>query len=136
MKSIWTNISIKYVKGHFKVKKIKEDPLPYLINQCDNKAKIVQYRLERGEILSNLNQFGAYATLHNEIFSNRIITEQVRLIDTIEIKESYTERQVGTHHYLVNKAVRNIFHSESSAAFLKRIATVNHYGTRNKQINQ
>jgi len=50
MKSLQTNILIEYSKGHSKVKKFKDNPLPFLINEYHNKAKIVRCRLERGEI--------------------------------------------------------------------------------------
>ena len=48
------NISIEYTKEHSKVKKFEDDPILYLINQYHNKAESVRYRLERGEIQSNL----------------------------------------------------------------------------------
>ena len=68
--------------------------------------------------------------VYQSIFNNRAITEIIRIVDTIKIKESYMEEQVGIHHQIVNTAARYIFNSGSSALFLKCIVTVNHYVSR------
>ena len=86
MKSVKTEISIEYVKRHTKVKKFEDNPLPFLINQCHNKVEIVRIKLEAGKIQPNLSQFGSYATFYKEQFCDRVISEQVRMIDVIQIE--------------------------------------------------
>ena len=83
MKSVKTEISIKYMKGYTKVKKFEDNPLPFLINQCHNKVEIIRIKLEVGKIQPNLSQFGSYATFYKEWICNRAISEQVRIIDAI-----------------------------------------------------
>jgi len=130
MNKVRTIISIKYARGHTKVKKFEDNLLPFLINECHNKAEIVRRKLEQGEIQLNITQFGAYVMSQNRIFIDRSAMEMVRIVDAMKIEKLYIEEQVREHHKMVNITVRNIFYSGSTAAFLKCMAFVNHYALR------
>ena len=85
-------VIIEYISGYLKIiRSFKENPAAILISEYDKRAKKLCKEIANGENLSKTGIFGSYAVFYTGSFTDRAISEVVRLIDAETIENEYTE---------------------------------------------
>ena len=64
IKKATIEIKLEYTQGHSKrCKSFEQNPISFMIAQCDNKAEMLRESVERGEITYKIEYYRAYTFL-------------------------------------------------------------------------
>ena len=89
-----------------------------------------------GKIPNEFHYLGKYTLKYKGVIADRIITEQIRIIDILTSECSYIRDQLDSQAELVDVHTRRCYPSRILVAKMKIIAGFNYHGKRSRQINK
>ena len=130
------NIKIEYASDKPRVNiPFEQQPGTYLMKECDEKAKKACIDLIDGEEMCEIKNVGiASPVIENEIVDKNI-NVLIREIDAIKNERDAIKEKVHEKHEWVDICARNCFHGGVGVGTLKSVVGYNHYGKRDRLVN-
>ena len=104
------------------------------MKEYDKQSKIIRKQLENND-QENIGQVADKILICNRELMDKLISVLMRKIDTKKREREYVASKFPEYHEQLNLEARNTFHERVRARTLKCVMGYNHYGCRDKKIN-
>jgi len=138
IKDIAVRIELKLIKHSKKITTtFQQQPLHHLINRCHQKARDAHQMIQQHNNITNIKYQGTYGIRVNGEISTNSIKELIRTCDGRAAEMRYSRCKLNHSYDMVDHDARvTIPKNKVTTSMIKCVYGYNHYGLRNKLINQ